>query len=54
MVKFWDEELKKSIAVTITRIKFMEKHGIGKAAMEEKAILQKQQKRQKDRKDGII
>ncbi len=50
MVKFWEKELNNAIALTQMRIKIMEKHGIGKAAMEEKAILQKQQKRKADLK----
>ncbi len=48
MVKFWENELKNSIAVTKERIKHMEKHGIGKSAMQEKATLLKQQKQLED------
>jgi len=51
MVKFWDEHLQKAIKRTERRIKHMERHGIGKEAIKEKAILQKQ-KRQKELRDA--
>ncbi len=50
MVKFWLMQLEKSILKTKDRIKMMEKHGVGKSAMQEKATLQKQQKKLEDMK----
>ncbi len=50
MVKFWEVELKNAIAVTKFRIKHMEKHGIGVPAMQEKAILKKQERQLELRK----
>lgn len=51
MVKPWYEELDKSILTTKRRIKFMEKHGMGDSAMQEKRILQKQE-RHKELRDA--
>ncbi len=47
MVKFWDAAIDKAIKRTEYRIKFAEKNGLGKSAMQEKDILKKQ-KRQKE------
>ncbi len=44
MVKPKDELLDYAIKNTKMRIKHMERHGMGKNAMEEKAILQKQER----------
>ncbi len=41
MVKFWDIQIDKGIALTRKRIKHLELHGKG-AAMQEKEILKKQ------------
>ncbi len=50
MVNFWDEHLKAAIARTERRIKIMERNGIGKAAMDEKRILEKQKRKRELRK----
>ncbi len=47
MVKQFDINIEKAIAITKYRIKHMEKHGMGKNTMREKEILQKQM-RQKE------
>ncbi len=44
MVKFWDVEIDRAIKITKMRIKHMEKHGMGKNAMQEKEILKKQER----------
>jgi len=46
MVRHLDENLRKAIECTRYRIKFAEKNGIGKSAMEEKEILKKQLRQQ--------
>ncbi len=51
MVKWWELQREKGIALTKYRIKHHEKHGNGKVAMEEKQQLLKQEKHQKDMKD---
>jgi len=52
MVKYWDEQIKKGIALTKMRIKHMEKHGMGTNAMQEKARLKKQERKQELRRQG--
>ncbi len=42
MVRYWDVQIDKAIAVTKMRIKHMEKHGMGAMAMQEKQRLVKQ------------
>ncbi len=49
MVKFWEVQQDVGIKITRRRIKYAEKNGIGKMAMEEKATLVKQEKHKKDR-----
>jgi len=44
MVRPWDEAIIKGIALTKSRIKHMEKHGMGDSAQKEKKILQKQER----------
>ncbi len=51
MVKWWDVQLDKGIKLTKIRIKHHEKHGVGKAAMEDKARLVIQEKAKMDRKN---
>ncbi len=48
MVKFWRQQLVEAIKITKTRVAMMEKHGIGQSAIQEKAILTKQEKQLKD------
>ncbi len=50
MVKFWVKQRERSIKITKYRIAHHEKHGNGKVAMDEKFILQKQEKHHKDMK----
>jgi len=42
LVKYWDEQIKKGIALTKSRIKHLETHGDGDTATKEKKILVKQ------------
>ncbi len=49
MVKWWDVQLSRSIKITKMRIKHHEKHGVGKAVMEDKARLVIQEKALLDR-----
>ncbi len=51
MVKYWDEQLDKAIALTKMRIKYCEKHGVGQNAIEEKARLKKQERKKELRKE---
>ncbi len=44
MVRFWDIEIEKAIKVTKARIKHHEKHGCGTNVIEDKKILQKQER----------
>ncbi len=44
MVKPWEIDAQKSIALTKLRIKHMEKHGMGNEVIKEKNILKKQQR----------
>ncbi len=44
MVRYWDIQIDKGIALTKMRIKHMEKHGMGASAMLEKNILKKQER----------
>ncbi len=48
MVRFWENAIVKNEKLVKIRILHMEKHGIGKNAMEEKANLLKVQKKLKD------
>ncbi len=48
MVRWWDLQIDKGIAITKLRIKHAEKNGMGKMAIEEKARLQKQIKHKDD------
>ncbi len=50
MVKFWDEARKKELSRVTERIKFAERHGIGKMAMDEKKRKQKLEKLIEDAK----
>lgn len=45
MVKFWEEQLKIAMKTSERRIKFAERHGKGRMAMDEKDKLKKQKKR---------
>jgi len=47
-VKFWEEAIKINIRLTKIRVIHMEKHGIGKSAMDEKSNLVKSEKKLKD------
>ncbi len=49
-MRYWDEQIKKGIALTKMRIKHHEKHGNGKVVMEDKARLVKQEKKKLDLK----
>ncbi len=51
MVKFWDEQIAKGIKLSKMRIKHHEKHGNGQPAMQDKAILKKQE-RHKELRDA--
>jgi len=44
LVKYWDIQIEKGIALTKMRIKHMEKHGMGAQVIKEKARLVKQQR----------
>ncbi len=48
--KPWQKSMEKGIALTKYRIAHHEKHGNGKNAMDEKSILQKQEKKLKEYK----
>ncbi len=50
MVRFWDIQIEKGIALTKTRIKHCERHGMGAEATKEKSRLQKQERHQMLRK----
>ncbi len=50
MVKFWNEMRKREKMVVLDRIKFAEKHGIGKMSMDEKQRLVKLNKKIEDSK----
>lgn len=45
MVKFWDNELQKSIKKTKIRVQFCEKHGIGDTTIHEKSNLKKAERK---------
>ncbi len=49
MVKFWDIQLDKAIKISRRRIKHHEKHGVGKAAMQDKHNLQIQEETKRKR-----
>ncbi len=49
MVRWWDAQIDKGIAITKYRIKHLEFHGDGKSAMEEKSRLLKQERHKKQR-----
>jgi len=51
MVKYWNVQIDKGIKLTKMRIKHLEKHGDGDGAMQEKRILQKQERHKQLRKD---
>ncbi len=44
MVRYWDIQIEKGIALTKSRIKHLEKHGMGAEAMLEKTRLKKQER----------
>ncbi len=44
MVRWWDIQIDKGIALTKMRIKHMEKHGMGDSVISEKARLKKQER----------
>ncbi len=44
MVRWWDVQIDKGIALTKERIKHLEKHGNGDSVMYEKQILKKQER----------
>ncbi len=50
MVKFWDKQIDKGIALTKFRIKHHEKHGNGDVVIDEKRILKKQERKKELRK----
>ncbi len=53
MVRWWDTQIDKGIALTKMRIKHHEKHGVGNAVIKDKAILQKQERHKQLRKDKL-
>jgi len=50
MVRYWDEQIDRAIKITKYRIKHAEKHGMGAMAINEKQILQKQERQLQLRK----
>ncbi len=50
MVKYWKVQRERAIKLTKFRIKHHELHGNGVVVMEEKSILQKQEKKHRDMK----
>ncbi len=52
MVRWWDIQIDKGIALTKMRIKHHEKHGNGDATMRDKARLQKQERHKQVRKNS--
>ncbi len=53
MVRWWDIQIDKGIALTKMRIKHHEKHGVGLAAIADKARLQKQERHRKVRDEKL-
>ncbi len=53
MVRYWDVQIDKGIALTKFRIKHHEKHGCGTCAMEDKNILKKQERHKQVRADKL-
>ncbi len=51
MVRWWDSQIDKGIAITKMRIKHHEKHGNGDVVQREKRILQKQERHKQVRKN---
>lgn len=51
MVRWWDKQVDRSIALTKARIKHCEAHGMGDTAIREKAVLKKQERHKQVRKD---
>ncbi len=52
MVRWWDIQIQKGIALTKMRIAHHEKHGNGSVVLKEKAQLARQEKHKKDRRDN--
>ncbi len=50
MVRFWDVEIDRAIQITKLRIKHHEKHGCGNNVIQDKKILQKQERHRDLRK----
>ncbi len=53
MVRWWDIQIDKGIALSKMRIKHHEKHGVGNATIRDKQILEKQERHKKVRKDKL-
>ncbi len=53
MVKYWDEQIEKGIKLTKMRIKHHEKHGNGNNVIQDKKILQKQERHKELRKEKL-
>jgi len=51
LVRFWDEQIDKGIALTKMRIAHHQKHGNGDVVIKEKSRLQKQERHKQVRKD---
>ncbi len=50
MVRFWDIQIDKGIAITKMRIKHHEKHGCGENVIHDKSILKKKERHKELRK----
>ncbi len=50
MVKYWDVQIDKGIALTKMRIKHHEKHGCGNSVIQDKEILKRQERNKELRK----
>ncbi len=53
MVRWWDPQIDKGIAINKMRIKHHEKHGVGSAVIRDKQMLQKQERHKQVRKDNL-
>jgi len=53
MVRVWDEDINKAIALTKMRIKHHEEHGCGSNVITDKARLQKQERHKKLRDEAL-
>ncbi len=53
MVRWWDIQIDKAIALTKMRIKHHEKHGCGNNVIADKSRLQKQERHKQVRKDKL-